>query len=105
MGGVRESFFGLAGMGDLITTCISKHSRNRHVGEEVGRGKPLQEVLAGMTMVAEGVRTVAGVRELAKVHKVEMPLTEQVFGVLFEGRPAREGVEALMARAARAEQE
>lgn len=105
MGGRRDSFFGLAGMGDLITTCVSKHSRNRHVGEQVGKGIPLQEVLANMTMVAEGVRTVAGVRELGRVHKVEMPLTEQVYGVLFEGKPARTSVEALMARAARAEQE
>jgi len=105
LGGNRESFFGLAGMGDLITTCISQHSRNRFVGEQVGKGRPLQEVLSGMTMVAEGVRTVAGVRELARLHKVEMPLTEQVYGVLFEGKPARGGVEALMARAARAEVE
>ncbi|HXP90854.1 MAG TPA: glycerol-3-phosphate 1-O-acyltransferase PlsY [Fibrobacteria bacterium] len=103
LGGKRDSFFGLAGMGDLITTCISRHSRNRFVGEQVGKGRPLQEVLSGMTMVAEGVRTVAGVRELARLHQVEMPLTEQVFLVLFEGKPAREGVEALMARAARAE--
>jgi len=103
LGGRRESFFGLAGMGDLITTCISRHSRNRFVGEQVGKGRPLQEVLSGMTMVAEGVRTVAGVRELARLHGVEMPLTEQVYRVLFEGKPAREGVEALMARAARAE--
>jgi len=103
LGGRRDSFFGLAGMGDLITTCISRHSRNRFVGEQVGKGRPLQEVLSGMTMVAEGVRTVAGVRELARLHNVEMPLTEQVYRVLFEGKPAREGVEALMARAARAE--
>lgn len=105
MGGRRDSFFGLAGMGDLITTCVSKHSRNRFVGEQVGKGRDIKDVLAGMTMVAEGVRTVAGVRELAKVHKVDMPLTEQVYGVLFEGRNARDSVEALMARAARAEQE
>lgn len=105
MGGRRDSFFGLAGMGDLITTCVSKHSRNRFVGEQVGKGRDIKDVLAGMTMVAEGVRTVAGVRELAKVHKVDMPLTEQVHGVLFEGKSARDSVEALMARAARAEQE
>ncbi|MCB9497675.1 MAG: glycerol-3-phosphate 1-O-acyltransferase PlsY [Fibrobacteria bacterium] len=103
LGGSRESFWGVAGMGDLITTCISKHSRNRHVGEQVGKGKTLQEVLAGMTMVAEGVRTVAGVRELARIHRVEMPLTEQVHGILFEGRPAAEAVESLMARAAKSE--
>jgi glycerol-3-phosphate dehydrogenase (NAD(P)+) len=105
LGGNRESFWGVAGMGDLITTCISRHSRNRHVGEQVGRGKSLQEVLAGMTMVAEGVRTVAGVRELARSLGVEMPLTEQVYSILFEGRPASEAVEALMARAAKSETE
>ena len=103
LGGKRESFWGLAGMGDLITTCISKHSRNRHVGESVGRGQSLEEVLKGMTMVAEGVRTVAGVRELARIHGVEMPLTEQVHEVLFDGRPAREAVEELMARATKNE--
>lgn len=105
LGGKRESFFGLAGMGDLITTCISKHSRNRFVGEQIGKGRKLEDVLKGMTMVAEGVRTVAGVRELARRHEVEMPLTEQVYGVLFEGQPAREALDALMARAKRAEQE
>jgi len=103
LGGKRESFWGLAGMGDLITTCISKHSRNRHVGESVGRGQTLQEVLGGMTMVAEGVRTVAGVRELARIHGVEMPITEQVHEILFENRPAREAVEELMARATKNE--
>lgn len=103
LGGKRESFWGLAGMGDLITTCISKHSRNRHVGESVGRGKSLDEVLKGMTMVAEGVRTVAGVRELARIHGVEMPITEQVHEILFEGHPASEAVEALMARATKNE--
>lgn len=105
LGGTRESFFGLAGMGDLITTCVSKHSRNRFVGEQVGKGRALQDVLGGMTMVAEGVRTVAGVRALAKLHQVEMPLTEEVHGVLFEGKSARESVESLMARAARSERE
>ena len=103
LGGKRESFWGLAGMGDLITTCISKHSRNRYVGENVGRGKTLDEVLGGMTMVAEGVRTVAGVRELARIHGVEMPITEQVHEILFQGHPASEAVEALMARAAKNE--
>ena len=105
MGGRRDSFAGLAGMGDLITTCVSKHSRNRFVGEQVGKGRDIKDVLAGMTMVAEGVRTVAGVRELAKLHKVDMPLTEQVHGVLFEGKSARDSVEALMARAARSERD
>jgi glycerol-3-phosphate dehydrogenase (NAD(P)+) len=105
LGGSRESFFGLAGMGDLITTCVSKHSRNRHVGEQVGRGRPLQEVLAEMTMVAEGVRTVSGVMELAGRLGIEMPITAQVHAILFEGRPAREALGLLMNRAAKNERE
>jgi glycerol-3-phosphate dehydrogenase (NAD(P)+) len=105
LGGSRESFFGLAGMGDLITTCISKHSRNRHVGEQVGRGRPLPEVLAEMSMVAEGVRTVSGVMELANRLNVEMPITAQVHAILFENRPARDALGLLMNRAAKNERE
>lgn len=105
LGGSRESFFGLAGMGDLITTCVSKHSRNRHVGEQVGRGRPLQEVLAEMTMVAEGVRTVSGVMELSARLGVEMPITAQVHAILFEGRPARDALGLLMNRTAKNERD
>ncbi|MEN9355164.1 MAG: hypothetical protein RL318_2489 [Fibrobacterota bacterium] len=105
LGGSRESFFGLAGMGDLITTCVSKHSRNRHVGEQVGRGRPLQEVLGEMKMVAEGVRTVSGVMELSKRLGVEMPITAQVNAILFEGRPAREALGLLMNRTAKNERD
>jgi len=105
LGGSRESFFGLAGMGDLITTCVSKHSRNRHVGEQVGRGRPLQEVLAEMTMVAEGVRTVSGVMELSSRLGIEMPITAQVNAILFEGRPAHEALGLLMNRTAKNERD
>jgi len=105
LGGSRESFFGLAGMGDLITTCVSKHSRNRHVGEQVGRGRPLSEVLSEMSMVAEGVRTVSGVMELANRLNVEMPITAQVHAILFEDRPARDALGLLMNRAAKNERE
>ena len=66
MGGEPATFAGLAGMGDLMATCISPHSRNRHVGEELGKGRPLDEILAEMTMVAEGVKTAATVQELAE---------------------------------------
>ncbi len=105
MGGSRESFYGLAGMGDLITTCVSRHSRNRHVGEEIGRGKKLDEVLGSMNMVAEGVRTVSGVMALAGRHGVEMPITAQVHAILFEGQSAPAALELLMNRAAKNERE
>ena len=74
MGGEPATFAGLAGMGDLIATCISPHSRNRHVGEQLGQGRKLEEILAEMTMVAEGVKTAVTVRELAERHDVEMPV-------------------------------
>ena len=74
MGGQPLTFAGLAGMGDLIATCASPQSRNRHVGVEIGRGRPLDEVVSEMNMVAEGVKTTAAVIELAARHEVEMPL-------------------------------
>jgi len=82
MGGRPSTFAGLAGMGDLVATCISPHSRNRRVGEQLGAGKPLQEILAGMTMVAEGVRTAATVEELAARHGVEMPVCHTIYRVV-----------------------
>ena len=69
-------------MGDLIATCISPHSRNRHVGEQLGPGRPLDEILAEMTMVAEGVKTAVTVHELAERHGVEMPVCEQIYRVV-----------------------
>ena len=94
-----ETFFGLAGIGDLITTCTSAHSRNRRVGEEVGRGKPLEQVLEGMQMVAEGVWTTKALfGPETDVEAVEMPIAEQVHAVLFEGKDPREAVQDLMRR-------
>ena len=92
------TFAGLSGMGDLITTCISRHSRNRYVGEQIGRGKSLEEVLSGMVMVAEGVNTVRSARELAVKTGVEMPITEAMYEVLFDGRDPSEAVLQLMTR-------
>ncbi|MFC1629323.1 NAD(P)H-dependent glycerol-3-phosphate dehydrogenase [Gemmatimonadota bacterium] len=92
------TFAGLSGMGDLITTCISRHSRNRFVGEQVGSGKSLEEVLSGMVMVAEGVNTVRSARELAAKAGVEMPITEAMYEVLFEGRDPGEAARQLMTR-------
>jgi len=98
LGGRRETFFGLAGMGDLITTAMSRHSRNRHVGERIGRGEPLSEVLGNMVMVAEGVSTARAARDLGRSRGVELPITEQVCAMLFEGRSPREALQALMSR-------
>jgi len=98
MGGRRETFFGLTGMGDLIATAMSRHSRNRHVGERLGRGETLEQVLGQMVMVAEGVNTARAARDLGRAHGVELPITEQVCALLFEGRSPREAMQALMTR-------
>ena len=98
LGARRETFFGLAGIGDLIVTSLSRHSRNRHVGEEIGRGVSLEEVLANMVMVAEGVRTTRAAIELAEKFGVEMPITDAVYEVLFRGGDPREGINTLMSR-------
>jgi len=98
MGGKRETFFGLTGMGDLIATAMSRHSRNRHVGERLGRGETLQQVLGGMVMVAEGVNTARAARELGRARGVELPITDQVCAIALEGRGPREALQALMTR-------
>jgi glycerol-3-phosphate dehydrogenase (NAD(P)+) len=98
LGGRRETFFGLAGMGDLIATAMSRHSRNRHVGERLGRGETLEQVLGAMVMVAEGVHTARAARDLGRANQVELPITEQVCAMLFEGRGPREALQALMTR-------
>ena len=97
-GGRLETLMGLAGLGDLVLTCTGGLSRNRRVGEELGRGRPLGDVLAGMREVAEGVRTARAIRLLAARRGVEMPITEEVHAVLYDGKPARAAVESLMAR-------
>lgn len=98
LGGRRETFFGLTGLGDLIATGMSRHSRNRRVGEEVGRGRPLAEVMEDMVMIAEGVHTARAARDLGRANGIELPITEQVCALLFEGRSPREAMRALMAR-------
>jgi glycerol-3-phosphate dehydrogenase (NAD(P)+) len=104
MGGRAETFAGLAGMGDLIATCQSDESRNNRVGMELAGGRKLDEVIGEMRMVAEGVKTVRPVLELATAHGVEMPIAAQVARVLYEGAHPREAVLALMTREAKAEQ-
>ena len=98
MGADPETFAGLSGMGDLITTCISRHSRNRWVGERIGKGEKLDDVLKKMTMVAEGVETTRSGYQLARLHRVEMPITEAVYSVLFENVAPAEAVGNLMGR-------
>ena len=97
------TFSGLAGMGDLILTCTGELSRNRTVGIGLGQGRSLEEVLGGMTMVAEGVRTARSARELARRMGVEMPIVEAVHDVLYAGVAPRDAVENLMLRAPKAE--
>ena len=97
------TFAGLSGYGDLFATCVSRSSRNHHVGEQIGLGRPLAEVLAGMTMVAEGVSTAPAARLLAVRHGVEMPITDQVCAVLFEGKDPRAATGDLLDRHAGSE--
>jgi glycerol-3-phosphate dehydrogenase (NAD(P)+) len=98
MGAKPETFAGLAGLGDLITTCVSPEGRNRSVGERIGRGQKLAEILAKMDSVAEGVPTTQSVMELARRYDVEMPITEAVYAVLFEDLDVRQAIVRLMAR-------
>ncbi len=103
MGGKEETLSGLAGVGDLIVTCMSRHSRNRHVGEEIGRGKKLPQILAGMVMVAEGVKTTRAAVKLASRVGIELPIAEQVHRVLFRGKDPRRAIKDLMIRKAKRE--
>ncbi len=98
MGGQRVTFFGLSGIGDLITSCISKHGRNRAVGERLGRGEKLEHILAGMQQVAEGVRTSKAVKLLAEREQVEMPICAEVYAILFEEKDPARAVRDLMTR-------
>jgi len=98
MGADPKTFAGLSGIGDLVTTCISRHSRNRWVGERIGKGEKLDEILRKMKMVAEGVETTRSGYQLARLHRVEMPITEAVYNVLFENVAPAEAVENLMGR-------
>ena len=98
MGAVESTFGGLAGLGDLITTCVSPEGRNRHVGEQIGKGKKLDAVLGEMASVAEGVPTTQSVMELARRYRVEMPITESVYAVLFENKDVLSALTDLMNR-------
>jgi glycerol-3-phosphate dehydrogenase (NAD(P)+) len=103
MGGDPMTFAGLAGMGDLVATCISPQSRNRHVGEQLGRGRTIDEVVAEMNMVAEGVKAAPVAVELARELHVEMPIAEQVAAVCAGEATARDAYRELLARGSRPE--
>lgn len=103
IGAHPETFAGLAGMGDLVLTCTGDLSRNRTVGMKLGQGLPLKEILGEMRMVAEGVKTTASAWRLAGQVGVEMPITEKVYQILYEDKPARQAVLELMTRDLKAE--
>lgn len=98
LGAQAQTFSGLSGLGDLVVTCTSRHSRNRHVGEQIGRGRTLEDVTGEMKMVAEGVSTTDSAFQLARRTGVEMPIIEQVHQVLFENKDPRLAINDLMSR-------
>lgn len=98
LGGKALTFAGLAGMGDLVATCMSRQSRNRHVGEQLGKGRALADITAEMNMVAEGVKSSRALQEIAQEHDVDMPIVEHVVRVVHQGMDPRDMVRSLMAR-------
>jgi glycerol-3-phosphate dehydrogenase (NAD(P)+) len=103
LGARPETFSGLSGIGDLIVTCASRHSRNRSVGERLGKGESLQQILGGMKQVAEGIWNAKAARDLARKYGVAMPITEEVCAIVEEGKDPRQALKDLMSRDARAE--
>ena len=98
MGARKETFFGLSGIGDMIATCLSKHSRNRYVGESLGKGKSLEEIMESMNMVAEGVETAKSIESLSLKYDIDMPISNAVCKILFEGKDPKSMVVNLMTR-------
>jgi glycerol-3-phosphate dehydrogenase (NAD(P)+) len=103
LGAEPLTFAGLAGVGDLVATCTSRHSRNRRVGERLGRGEKLSAIRASMEAVAEGVATTRSIYELAEEKGIEMPITAEVYRVLFEAKSPAEATDSLMQRPPRGE--
>jgi glycerol-3-phosphate dehydrogenase (NAD(P)+) len=98
LGADPKTMSGLSGIGDLVVTCLSRHSRNRYVGEQIGKGRRLDEVVGEMNMIAEGVMTSKAVIELSRKHGVDMPITQAVYDMLFEDKPAQQAILELMTR-------
>ena len=103
MGGNSRTFYGLSGAGDLIATCFSQHSRNRRVGEKLGRGETLEQILSATHMVAEGIPTTKSAYECARKLKVETPIIDQVYSVLYEGKRPDQAMQELLGRDQKAE--
>ena len=103
LGAQPRTFAGLSGVGDLIVTCMSRHSRNRYVGEQVGKGRKLEDVLREMVMVAEGVATARSALEIEKKFSIELPIITEVYKVLFEGKDPQQATRDLMTRGAKGE--
>ena len=103
MGAKKETFYGLSGLGDLATTCISPFSRNRHFGEEIGKGMGLKDALKETEMIVEGVATACSAHELAKKLKLDMPITAEIYRVLYEKKDPRKAVHDLMTRSPKEE--
>ena len=102
LGAREKTFAGLSGIGDLFVTCSSKHSRNRFVGEEIGKGRKIDEIVSQMNMVAEGVKTAKAVFQLCQKHDVIMPISKAVYDVLYKDKDPRESVLELMTKIGRA---
>ncbi|MDP3792050.1 MAG: NAD(P)H-dependent glycerol-3-phosphate dehydrogenase [Candidatus Omnitrophota bacterium] len=98
MGAKKETFYGLSGLGDLATTCISTHSRNRHFGEAIGKGKTPSDVLKESEMVVEGVATTQSAYDLAKKYNIDMPITSEIYKVIYEDKDPKKAVYDLMTR-------
>jgi len=103
MGGHPQTLAGLAGLGDLVLTCTGELSRNRTVGIELARGRKLDEIVGSMKMVAEGIKTTQAAVALAQRHSVEMPIAEQMYGMLHSATPPREAIRRLMERSLKEE--
>lgn len=103
LGARQETFYGLTGLGDLVTTCFSPSSRNRTVGEALGAGKKIKNVLGGMNAVAEGVVTAEAVYHLAQKKKIPMPIVTEVYKIIFENKPAARAMKDLMGRSLKSE--
>ncbi|HWL52562.1 MAG TPA: NAD(P)H-dependent glycerol-3-phosphate dehydrogenase [Chthoniobacteraceae bacterium] len=104
LGGKPETFAGLSGVGDLIVTCFSRHSRNRSFGERLGRGETLQRIQATQAMVAEGVPTTRSAYEQAREHGIDTPVIDATYSLLYEGRSPKEVLEAILSREQKAEE-
>jgi glycerol-3-phosphate dehydrogenase (NAD(P)+) len=103
MGAKSKTFSGISGLGDLVTTCISKQSRNRSVGELIGKGKSLKEICAHMQMIAEGVPTAKSAYALSLKYKIDMPIIKEVYQLLYKHKSPEQAVKDLMIRESKEE--